>query len=451
MKNGDIAELSAVELAAPPATACCSRRWPISSASKVTEYADTAFRRSSPEVQLRLRGLSRHGPGELPEGGLLERGAAGGARAGAAEERLAVRRADPAPGVAGHALRAAGGTQYNLAAVKAQVDYIKERVPGAEVFVHPHTGEAGASAPRSRRCAWSSAAGARRSSASTRRSTSSTRRRTTRDGLPLLPQRVQAHLHRRRAGPTARRARYIAGFSCEKGHRRERRRPCSRSSPSARSSPSSFRTSSTHESEARLRAASTRPAPLPEEGTPVKSVEVRRRAGSAIQAASRSSARSAGARRQACASERRRIAHRHAPRVLNMYSTAPYFRAYFEALGVPEAERRLLRVPPARRCGSRAASTARSTRASRAKVAQAHIHNLLFHEHQRGQAAAIHLLPRCSRTCRAFVDGHDGQRRVPDRRRRARGDEGRVHQRDGLLQAARGIEYVDHGRSPSAR
>ncbi len=37
-----------------------------------------------------------------------------------------------------------GGTQYNLAALKAQVDYIKERVPTAEVFVHPHTGEAGA-------------------------------------------------------------------------------------------------------------------------------------------------------------------------------------------------------------------------------------------------------------------------------------------------------------------
>src|SRR6478752_1666983 len=37
-----------------------------------------------------------------------------------------------------------GGTQYNLAAVKAQVDYIKERVPDGEVYVHPHTGEAGA-------------------------------------------------------------------------------------------------------------------------------------------------------------------------------------------------------------------------------------------------------------------------------------------------------------------
>ena len=37
-----------------------------------------------------------------------------------------------------------GGTQHNLAAVKAQVDYIMERVPDAEVVVHPHCGEAGA-------------------------------------------------------------------------------------------------------------------------------------------------------------------------------------------------------------------------------------------------------------------------------------------------------------------
>ncbi len=37
-----------------------------------------------------------------------------------------------------------GGTQKNQAALKAQVDYIRERVPGAEVRVHPHCGEAGA-------------------------------------------------------------------------------------------------------------------------------------------------------------------------------------------------------------------------------------------------------------------------------------------------------------------
>lgn len=37
-----------------------------------------------------------------------------------------------------------GGTQYNLAALKAQVDYIKSHVPDATVDVHPHCGEAGA-------------------------------------------------------------------------------------------------------------------------------------------------------------------------------------------------------------------------------------------------------------------------------------------------------------------
>ncbi len=37
-----------------------------------------------------------------------------------------------------------GGTQYNQAALKAQVDYIKAEVPDARVDVHPHCGEAGA-------------------------------------------------------------------------------------------------------------------------------------------------------------------------------------------------------------------------------------------------------------------------------------------------------------------
>jgi hypothetical protein len=37
-----------------------------------------------------------------------------------------------------------GGTQRNLSAVKAQVDYIKERVPNAKVVVHHHCGDAGA-------------------------------------------------------------------------------------------------------------------------------------------------------------------------------------------------------------------------------------------------------------------------------------------------------------------
>ena len=37
-----------------------------------------------------------------------------------------------------------GGTHRNLAVVKAQVDFIRKRVPDAEVVVHPYCGEAGA-------------------------------------------------------------------------------------------------------------------------------------------------------------------------------------------------------------------------------------------------------------------------------------------------------------------
>lgn len=37
-----------------------------------------------------------------------------------------------------------GGTHRNLAVVKAQIDFIKARVPDAEIYVHPYSGEAGA-------------------------------------------------------------------------------------------------------------------------------------------------------------------------------------------------------------------------------------------------------------------------------------------------------------------
>jgi hypothetical protein len=37
-----------------------------------------------------------------------------------------------------------GGTHRNLAVVKAQVDFIRAKVPDAEIVVHPYSGEAGA-------------------------------------------------------------------------------------------------------------------------------------------------------------------------------------------------------------------------------------------------------------------------------------------------------------------
>ncbi|MEI9973634.1 MAG: BadF/BadG/BcrA/BcrD ATPase family protein [Ignavibacteriota bacterium] len=66
----------------------------------------------------------------------------------AAEEYLAVRSQIPNLSAIGKRFLLQGGTQYNLAAVKAQVDFIESRFKGkdveADVIVHEHCGEAGA-------------------------------------------------------------------------------------------------------------------------------------------------------------------------------------------------------------------------------------------------------------------------------------------------------------------
>ncbi len=73
------------------------------------QFADVAFKAElAPKFSLRVRRLPRHRPRQLPEGGLLQGGDARRSRAGAAEERLAVRRADPAPRGARHEVRPAG-------------------------------------------------------------------------------------------------------------------------------------------------------------------------------------------------------------------------------------------------------------------------------------------------------------------------------------------------------
>ena len=75
------------------------------------------------------------------------------------------------------------------------------------------------------------------------------------------------------------------------------------------------------------------------------------------------------------------------------------------------------------------------------KVAQAHIHNLLFHKHARHRFEYI-FFP-CITHVPSFVVKHDGHSVVPDRRRRAEGDARRVHEGSGLLRRARASSIVD--------
>ena len=99
------------------------------------------------------------------------------------------------------------------------------------------------------------------------------------------------------------------------------------------------------------------------------------------------------------------------PRVLNMYSLAPLFTAYFESLGVPPGTSSSPTTPP-RRSTARGRGAARSTRASRARSASRTSHNLLYVHHQK-KPLDVHLLPDGRRAA-------DAARRTRRRRARAR-------------------------------
>ena len=120
-----------------------------------------------------------------------------------------------------------GGTQYNLAAVKAQVDYIKERVPGAEVYVHPHCGEAGAigAALETLRVV------KRRGPLDLHRPRRGDRPRVHDDATTRARAATSARTTARapsstRSTPDGDTSRYICGFSLREGHGRVAKRRC---------------------------------------------------------------------------------------------------------------------------------------------------------------------------------------------------------------------------------
>ena len=290
--------------------------------------------RARAEVQLRLRRLPRHRPRELPEGGLLEGGAARRPRAGAAEERLAVRRADPAPRRARHKLRAPGRHAVQP----------RGRQGAGRLHQGARPGRRGVRAPahrRGRRDRRRDGDAARRQAHAARRTLHRHRcgdrprvhdEERRRDRLSLLSERVQAHVHRHEAPRRPHQPLHLR-LLLREGHRRDRRRRCSRSSPSARRSPQQFPNLVDYESKQRVHALLRRRAACPTTGSPIKDVEVKkgffgitpRRDHAAVPALERprrwrSAAACASASRACSTCTRRRRSS----------------GTYFEALGIPK-------------------------------------------------------------------------------------------------------------------
>ncbi|NOU28469.1 MAG: CoA activase [Polyangiaceae bacterium] len=268
-----------------------------------------------------------------------------------------------------------GGTQYNLAAVKAQVDYIKERVPGADVFVHPHTGEAGAIG-----AAMETVRVVKRKGKSTfigideAINVEYTTKNDEETVCHFCPNECKRTFIDTKT-PEGKTSRYIAGFSCEKGTV-ESKEEMLKLVADRKKIAQEFPNLVDYESK-RAFMHFYNPSPMPEDGSPVKDVEIKKgflglRRVPVTRPFNRSSKEAWAARKKV------RIG---IPRVLNIYSTAPWFRTYFEALGIAK-QNVVFSDATTEEMWVEGGKYGSIDPCYPSKVAQAHVHNLLFHHHE---------------------------------------------------------------------
>ena len=224
-----------------------------------------------------------------------------------------------------------GGTQYNQAALKAQVDYIKSKVPDARVDVHPHPGEAGAigAALEALRVVkergYATFVGMPEALGMTYASKTDESTRCHFCTINCARTFIDT------TTPSGNRARYIAGFACEDGTvesaealraLRESRRTLQESTPNLVKM----------ESE-KLFAPLYTPEPLP---TPERLIE-ERQVRVTLKGWGPTLRRTV--RRPFARSSQEAMAYRKSltiaiPKVLNIYSLAPFMRTYLETLGI---------------------------------------------------------------------------------------------------------------------
>ncbi|MCW5827728.1 MAG: CoA activase [Deltaproteobacteria bacterium] len=268
-----------------------------------------------------------------------------------------------------------GGTQHNLAAVKAQVDYISERVPGAEVHVHPHTGEAGAIGAAMetlrvvRRRGYTTFVGLDQAIdiEYTTKNDEETRCR-------FCPNLCSRSFIDTRT-PDGATARYISGFSCEKGTvedaealkqlQKERRTIMTR-----------FPNLVTYEAR-RTFTHWYEPDPAPAAGTPIEFTYIEKGFLGGIK---RKTVRRGFERSGEAAQWRRDSIRVGIPKVLNLWSTGPFWRTYFESLGI-KSSNVVFSDDTSEEMWQEGGKYGSVDPCYPSKVAQAHIHNLLFHKH----------------------------------------------------------------------
>jgi activator of 2-hydroxyglutaryl-CoA dehydratase/predicted nucleotide-binding protein (sugar kinase/HSP70/actin superfamily) len=269
-----------------------------------------------------------------------------------------------------------GGTQKNLAAVKAQVDYIQERVPGAEVYVHPHTGEAGALG-----AAFEAVRVVKRRGYSTfigLREAIDLEYETRND------ESTQCHFCANNCSRTfidakisaEETARYISGFSCEKGTV-EDYAALKKLNAQRRERMVAFPNLVDYEATWTFKPL-YKTRPLPEAGAPITDIAVTR---SLFGGVKRKPHVRGFLRSDAQSLQRRETLRIGMPKALNMWSTGPFWRAYFEAVGV-RSRNIVFSDDTSEEMWQAGGKYGSIDPCYPAKVVQAHIHNLLFTHHE---------------------------------------------------------------------
>ena len=290
-----------------------------------------------------------------------------------------------------------GGTQKNLAAVKAQVDYIRARVPDATVRIHPHCGEAGAIGAAMETLRVVKKRG---------RSTfigieSAIHLEYTSTNNELTKCTFCANNCSRTfidtRTPEGRTSRYISGFSCEQGTV-ESKEQLKRITQRKRELRSAYPNLLEREAELSFKSV-YRPEPLPKEGTSFEDIEVRRN----IFGKHRRVRVTRSFRRSSSDAAQRRAKLRIAiPRVMNMYSTAPMWRAYFETLGVPP-DHIVFSDESSEEMFAEGGKYGAIDPCYPSKVVQAHIHQLLFHTHKGRRGPFDYIFYPCITHLPSFV------------------------------------------------
>ncbi|MGM0880127.1 MAG: BadF/BadG/BcrA/BcrD ATPase family protein [Bacillota bacterium] len=269
-----------------------------------------------------------------------------------------------------------GGTQYNLAAVKAQVDYIKQRVPDAEVYVHPHPGEAGAiGAAREtlrvvKRRGYSTFLGLEAAImlSYVSRNDESTR-------CTFCPNNCSRTFIDSQT-PDGQTARYISGFSCEKGTVEDQEAVTTLTKK--RQELKKHYPNLVEYEARRMFQHFYDPEPLPESGEQANDLLPQR----SWFGLRKTSHRPDFERSSAEAAERRNRLRIGIPKVLNIWSTAPFWRTYFETLGIDQRNI-VFSDNTSEEMWQEGGKYGSIDPCYPSKVAQAHVHNLLFKHHEK--------------------------------------------------------------------